>query len=57
MAQSQVNSLHYQNNNIDRIKSETLIYFDIEFEKQRLRDFIRARHDFVENIIISENKN
>ena len=56
MAQSQVNSLHYQNNDIDRIKSETLIYFDIEFEKQRLRDFIRARHDFVENIIISENK-
>lgn len=54
MAQSQVNNLHKQNQNIDRIKSETLRYFDIEFEKKRLREFIKARHDFVKVIRISE---
>lgn len=56
MAQNQVNNLNNQNNNIDRIKNETLMYFDIEFEKQRLKDFINARHDFVEDIIISANQ-
>ena len=35
MAQNQVNNLNNQNNNIDRIKNETLMYFDIEFEKQK----------------------
>jgi len=54
MAQSQVNNLHKQNQNIDRIKSETLRYFDIEFERKRLREFIKARHDFVKVIRISE---
>lgn len=56
MAQNQVNNLHNQNNNIDRINNETLVYFDIEFEKQRLKDFIKARHDFVEDIVISANQ-
>ncbi|MCO4204689.1 hypothetical protein [Aeromonas taiwanensis] len=56
MAQNQVNNLCDQNHNIDRIKNETLTYFDIELEKQRLREFIKARHDFVKVIRISENK-
>lgn len=50
MAQNQVNNLHNQNYNIDQIKNDTLTYFDIEFEKQRLREFINARHDFVKVI-------
>ncbi len=53
MTQNQVNNLHNQNQNIDRIQSETLTYFDIEFEKKRLREFIKARHDFVKVIRIS----
>lgn len=54
MTQNQVNNLRNQNYNIDRIKNETLTYFDIEFEKQRLREFIKARHNFVKVIRISE---
>ena len=54
MTQNQVNNLYNQNQNIDRIQSETLTYFDIEFEKKRLREFIKARHDFVKVIRISE---
>ncbi|SDB61096.1 hypothetical protein SAMN05660653_03170 [Desulfonatronum thiosulfatophilum] len=55
MAQNQVNNLQGQNYNIDRIKNETLAYFDIEFEKQRLRDFVSARHGFVKVIKILKN--
>src|SRR5690625_4612854 len=55
MTKNQVNNLHDQNQNIDRIQSETLTYFDIEFEKKRLREFIKARHDFVKVIRISGN--
>jgi hypothetical protein len=54
MTQNQLNNLYNQNVSIDRIKNETLTYFDIEFEKQRLKEFINARHGFVKVIRILE---
>jgi hypothetical protein len=54
MAQNQVNNLHNQNQSIDNIKNSTLSYFDIDFEKQRLEEFVNARHDFIKTIRITE---
>lgn len=53
MAQNQVNNLHNQNQSIEDIKQNTLGYFDIDFETQRLDEFINARHSFIKNIQIS----
>lgn len=52
--QNQVNNLHNQNYNIDNIKNSTLSYFDIDFEMQRLKKFVNARHDFIKTIRITE---
>ncbi|MBB1295504.1 hypothetical protein [Pseudoalteromonas sp. SR41-4] len=54
-AQNQVNNLYNQNYNIDNIKNSTLSYFDIDFEKQRLKEFVSARHDFIKTIRITES--
>lgn len=53
-AQNQVNNLNNQNYSIDNIKKSTLSYFDIDFEKQRLKEFVSARHDFIKTIRITE---
>ncbi|PCE68812.1 hypothetical protein [Salinivibrio sp. YCSC6] len=55
MAQNQLHNLHNQNYCIDNIKNRTLSYFDIEVEKQRLKDFVNARHDFIKTIRITES--
>lgn len=54
MAQDKVNNLCSQNNSIDNIKNSTLSYFDINFEKQRLKEFIKSRHSFIKTIRISK---
>ncbi|MBN3208400.1 hypothetical protein H5A35_13410 [Pectobacterium brasiliense] len=54
-AQNQVNNLHSQNNTIDAIKNNALSYFDIDLEKQRLKDFVNARHDYIKTIRITES--
>lgn len=54
-AQNQVNNLNNQNYSIDNIKNSTLSYFDIDFEKQRLKEFVSARHDFIKTIRITES--
>lgn len=55
-AQNQVNHLHNQNFSIDNIKSNTLSYFDINFEKERLKEFVNARHDYIKTIRITSDK-
>lgn len=54
-AQNQLNNLHNQNYNIDNIKSNTLSYFDINFEKERLKEFVSARHEFIKTIRITKS--
>lgn len=54
MTQSKVNSLHNQNSSIDNIQNSTLSYFDIEFEKKRLKDFVETRHNFIKTVRISK---
>ncbi|WP_429138700.1 hypothetical protein [Aeromonas allosaccharophila] len=54
-AQNQLNNLHNQNYNIDSIKSNTLSYFDINFEKERLKEFVSARHEFIKTIRITKS--
>ena len=55
MAQNQVSNLHNQNHSIDNVKNSALSYFDIDFEKQRLKEFVDARHDFIKVIKITES--
>lgn len=54
LTQSKLNNLYNQNSSIDNIQSTTLSYFDIDVEKQRLKEFVEARHNFIKTIKISK---
>jgi hypothetical protein len=53
LTQNRVNSLHSENISINNIQNFTLSYFDIDFEKQRLKEFVNERHAFIKTIFIS----
>jgi hypothetical protein len=55
LTQNRITNLNSENINISNIQNCTLLYFDIDFEKQRLKEFINARHDFIKTIIISKS--
>ncbi|MFZ2450343.1 MAG: hypothetical protein WAW36_07490 [Methylovulum miyakonense] len=55
ITQNQLNTLHSQNQSIDSIQKNTLNYFDIDFEKKRLDEFVKSRHDFVKKIEIQKS--
>jgi len=55
MTQNQLSNLQTQNQSIDNLQNHTLQYFDINFEIQRLDDFIKARHDFLKKIEVSKS--
>ena len=54
IAQNQASNLHNENQSIENLKNTTLTYFDIDFEMQRLEEFVKIRHDFVKTIKIPE---
>ncbi|WP_174979060.1 hypothetical protein [Burkholderia lata] len=55
VTQNRINNLRSENVGIDSIQRGTLSYFDVDFEKQRLKEFINARHDFIKTIFISNS--
>lgn len=56
ITQNKISTLHNHNHNIETMKISTLKQFDINFEMQRIDDFIRARHHLLEKIEISPDQ-
>lgn len=54
MAQIRLNDLHSQNNNINALQNNTLQYFDIAYEMQRLEKFVQARYEFLKRIEVKK---
>lgn len=56
MIQTRICTLHSHNHNIETMKTNTLKQFNINFEMQRIDDFISARHHLLEKIEIAPDQ-
>jgi len=52
MASNRRNSLHAQNQQIRGLKENALSYFDIQFELDRVDEFVRSRHNLVRSVVL-----